>query len=125
MNDVAPRRVVLVADDEDGIRLLVKRMLHRAGFDVTEAKDGQDAIDLLTGNDFDALVIDLMMPRVDGFGVVDHLIEIKPRMIEKTVVMTAFPQTAAKQRLHHVCCIVSKPFEMEELVKVVRDCAER
>jgi len=70
-------------------------------------------------------VLDLMMPRVDGFGVVDHLIETKPRMMEKTVVMTAFPKAAAKERLHHLCCIISKPFEVADLISLVRECAAR
>lgn len=74
---------------------------------------------------FDAVVLDLMMPRVDGFGVVEHLIETQPRMMEKTVVMTAFPKAAAKERLHHLCCIIAKPFDMDELIQVVRDCARR
>ena len=116
---------VLIADDEDAIRKLVSRMLQRAGFDATEATDGQHAIDKIDAQDFDVLLLDLMMPRVDGFGVVEHLIETKPWMMEKTVVMTAFPQTAAKERLHHLCCIVSKPFDVEELVKIVRECAAR
>lgn len=116
---------VLVADDEDAIRFLIKRVLHRAGFDVVEARDGQDAIELLNDRHFDAIVLDLMMPRVDGFGVVEHLIERKPRMMEKTVVMTAFPEAAARQRLHHVCSILSKPFDMDELIRLVRDCAEK
>lgn len=116
---------VLIADDEDAIRTLVSRMLRRAGFDPVEASDGQYAIEKLDAGEFDAVVLDLMMPRVDGFGVVEHLIETQPRMIEKTVVMTAFPKTAAKQRLHHLCCIVSKPFDMEELIRLVRDCAMR
>ncbi|HEX2061764.1 MAG TPA: response regulator [Thermoanaerobaculia bacterium] len=120
-----PQPRVLVADDEDAIRTLVKRMLHRAGFNVTEASDGQDAIEQLDTTEFDAIVLDLMMPRVDGFGVVEHLIDTKPRMVEKTVVMTAFPKTAAKERLHHLCSIVSKPFEMNELIQLVRECTER
>jgi hypothetical protein len=45
--------------------------------------------------------------------------------MEKTVVMTAFPKAAAKERLHHLCCIISKPFDMEELIQAVRDCARR
>ena len=116
---------ILVADDEDSIRLLVSRSLRRAGFEPVEAKDGQDAIDQLDAGDFDAVVLDLMMPRVDGFGVVEHLIETKPAMIEKTVVVTAFPQTAAKERLHHLCQVVSKPFELLELLEIVRHCVSR
>ena len=116
---------VLVADDEDAIRTLVTRMLIRAGFDPVEASDGQHAIERLDAGTFDAVVLDLMMPRVDGFGVVEHLIETQPRMMKKTVVMTAFPKAAAKERLHHLCCIISKPFDMDELIQVVRDCTRR
>ncbi|HJQ38513.1 MAG TPA: response regulator [Thermoanaerobaculia bacterium] len=115
---------VLVADDEDAIRSLVRQMLRRAGFHVTEARDGQEAIELLNVRDFDAVVLDLMMPRVDGFGVVAHLIETRPRMVEKTIVMTAFPRAAAKERLHHLCAIVSKPFDVQELIRLVRACAQ-
>lgn len=116
---------VLVADDEDAIRTLVSRMLKRAGFDPVEASNGQHAIERLDAGTFDALVLDLMMPRVDGFGVIEHLIDTQPWMVEKTVVMTAFPKAAAKERLHHLCCILSKPFDMEELIQVVRDCTRR
>ncbi|HYC91184.1 MAG TPA: response regulator [Thermoanaerobaculia bacterium] len=124
MTERKPPRV-LVADDEDAIRTLVSHTLRRAGFDPVEASDGQHAIERLDAGRFDAVVLDLMMPRVDGFGVVEHLIETQPRMMEKTVVMTAFPETAAKQRLHHLCCIISKPFDLDELLQVVRDCARR
>lgn len=116
---------ILIADDESSIRLLVSRVLKRAGFDPVEATDGQDAIEHLDSGEYDALVLDLMMPRVDGFGVVDHLIETRPRMMEKTVVMTAFPKAAARERLHHLCCIISKPFEVAELITLVRECAAR
>jgi CheY-like chemotaxis protein len=119
----APR--VLVADDEEAIRTLVVRMLRRAGFDPVEATDGRHAIEQLDAAGFDAVVLDLMMPRVDGFAVVEHLIETQPRMLEKTLIMTAFPRTAARARLHHLCRIVSKPFEMEEMIQLVRDCASR
>ncbi|HEX8408967.1 MAG TPA: response regulator [Thermoanaerobaculia bacterium] len=116
---------VLVADDEESIRRLVVRMLVRAGFEPVEASDGQEAIERLGAEPFDALVLDLMMPRVDGFGVVEHLIETRPEMIDKTVVMTAYPKVAAKERLHHLCCIVSKPFDPRELIQLVQACAGR
>jgi len=124
MTDHRPPRV-LIADDEEAIRTLVSRMLKRAGFEPFEATDGQHAIEQLDARPFDALVLDLMMPRVDGFGVVEHLIDTQPRMMEKTVVMTAFPKAAARERLHHLCCIVSKPFDMNELIGLVRDCTEK
>jgi two-component system response regulator PilR (NtrC family) len=115
----------LIADDEPAIRRLVGHLLRRDGFETLEAMDGQHAIEQLDAGPFDVLVLDLMMPRVDGFGVLDHIIETQPRMIEKTLVMTAFPKTAAKERLHHLCRVISKPFEMQEFLELVRECASR
>ena len=119
----APR--VLVVDDEDAIRALVSRLLRREGLEIVQAADGREAIDKLDAERFDAVVLDLMMPRVDGFGVIEHLIDTDPRMVEKVVVTTAYPKAAAKERLHHLCCILSKPFDVDELVTVVRECVEK
>lgn len=106
--------------------MLVARVLRRAGFETVEAADGAEAIEQLDGGQrFDAIVLDLMMPRVDGFGVVEHLIATDPQVVEKVVVTTAFPKAAAKERLHHLCTIVTKPFEVAELVGYVRACASR
>jgi two-component system chemotaxis response regulator CheY len=121
VNDTHPK--VLVVDDEESIRLLLSRGLKHAGFELREAKDGQDAIEQLDAGAFDALVLDLMMPRVDGFGVVEHLKATNPAMIEKTVVVTAFPKASAQERLHHACSVISKPFDRRELIDTVRGCA--
>jgi CheY-like chemotaxis protein len=120
VEEAAPR--VLVVDDEDAIRMLVHRVLQRSGYELVDASDGREAIDRLDVEQFDAVVLDLMMPRVDGFGVVEHLINTQPRMVEKIVVMTAFPRAAAKERLHQICCVLSKPFEISELLAAVKEC---
>lgn len=124
MNDLSQPRV-LVADDEEPIRLLVSRVLRRAGYRTVGVSDGEQAIHALRDGPYDAIVMDLMMPRVDGIGVMNHLIETDPGMLEKTVVMTAFPKAAAEGRLHQLCCIVSKPFELDELLAHVRRCVGR
>lgn len=116
---------VLIADDEDSIRRLVGRVLTRAGFELVSAVDGAEAIERLDADGFDAVVLDLMMPRVDGFGVLEHMAEHQPLMIEKTVVLTAFPRTAVKERVHQLCSVMSKPFDFEELVSMVGACASR
>jgi CheY-like chemotaxis protein len=123
MSNRKPR--ALVVDDEEPIRVLLARVLARAGFEIAEASDGQDAIERLDAGDFDAVLLDLMMPRVDGFGVVDHLIETNPHMIEKTIVLTAFPKTATEGRLHHLCSVLTKPFDVEQLVVLARECAAK
>jgi DNA-binding response OmpR family regulator len=65
---------VLVCDDDAGTRLLLTRVLSRDhGALVTEAADGQRAIELLAESEFDLLVLDLVMPGLDGVGVLKAL----------------------------------------------------
>jgi CheY-like chemotaxis protein len=113
---------ILVVDDDETIRHLVVNILERAGFDTVEAFDGQDAIEHLDHDDVDGVVLDLMMPRVDGFGVVDHLAATRPEMVKKTVMLTAYPQRAVRERVHHLCRVLAKPFGVRDVVAAVEQC---
>ena len=113
---------VLVIDDEESIRRLVAKFLVRQGADVTEARDGAEAIAILGEQRFDAIITDLMMPRVDGFGVLAYLSEHDPAMLKRTVVITAFPRTA-QTKIEHPCTILSKPFDLESVADAVRECS--
>ena len=71
---VAPRKI-LVVDDDDAIRSMVERVLKREKFQVESARDGHEAIEKLAQNDYGTVLLDLMMPRVDGHGVLRYLEE--------------------------------------------------
>lgn len=64
---------VLVAEDEERLRKIVRTYLHREGYEVFEAKNGQEAIDLLDETAVDLVILDVMMPEVDGWSVLRHL----------------------------------------------------
>jgi type II secretory ATPase GspE/PulE/Tfp pilus assembly ATPase PilB-like protein/ActR/RegA family two-component response regulator len=64
---------VLVADDDPQMRRLVRTVLEREGVQVFEAADGLDAIDLVGQQQFDLIILDLNMPRLDGMGVLEEL----------------------------------------------------
>jgi DNA-binding response OmpR family regulator len=113
---------ILIAEDDESVRILVMRILERHGFTVDGAANGEVAIERLKAGEYDSLVLDLMMPRVDGLGVIEFMIANKPHMVEKTVVVTAFTQTAARNELNSVCRIVRKPFELTALIDAVNDC---
>lgn len=115
---------VLVVDDEESIRTLIDRVLSRQGFKVETAADGQRAIEKIAQGEFDAIVLDLMMPRVDGFSVLRHLIATNPELVSKTVVATAFPRDATNAQLDEVCRVIVKPFDTSELIDAVRECVE-
>lgn len=112
----------LIVDDDDSIRRMVCKLLVRDGFNVDEARDGVEAIDKLKEQDYEVIVLDLMMPRVDGFGVVEFLRNERPGMVERIVVMTAFDDSARK-RLSAPCRVLAKPFDIGELMTNVRECA--
>ena|SRR5438552_2583307 len=113
---------VLVVDDDENIRRLEKRVLERSGFEVQQAADGREAIDQIDSDGFAAVVLDLMMPYVDGFGVIEHMARTNPAMMSKTVIATAFPRDATSRQLDDVCRVIVKPFDIEQLISAVKEC---
>ncbi|HKB78163.1 MAG TPA: response regulator [Thermoanaerobaculia bacterium] len=114
---------VLVVDDDESIRRLMERLLERQGYSVDTAPDGGVALEKIDHEAFDAVVLDLMMPRVDGFAVLRNLVSEKPALIRHVVVVTAFPRDVARARIDEVCRVVIKPFDTAELLEAVRECA--
>src|SRR2546422_446405 len=68
-----PARKVLLVDDEDSLRKVIKELLERDGYVVAEARDGAQALDQIDRVGPDVIVLDLNMPRLDGYGVLSHL----------------------------------------------------
>ena len=110
-------RRALVVDDDAAIRILVSRILSRRGFLVDAAADGAEAIEDLLEHDYDLITLDLMMPRINGYGVVKYLQEHKPEMFNRLIVMTAFSPHALEKICPPVVRIIHKPFEIDELVR--------
>lgn len=117
------RRVVLVADDDVHINALITRLLRRAGYDVVRVHDGYDAIAELGSRHVDLLILDLMMPRVDGFGVLAHLQKKRPELLKRTTIVTAFPESEPLTAMKPVCRVLRKPFDTGALLEAVRACA--
>lgn len=68
---------ILIVDDEDKIREVVREYAEFSGFSVVEAIDGMDAIEKVKAQDFDVIVMDIMMPRLDGFSACKEIKKIK------------------------------------------------
>jgi type IV pilus assembly protein PilB len=64
---------ILLADDDPQMRRLIRSVLQREGFEIVEAADGLDALDAVERGRFDLVILDLDMPRLDGFGVLEEL----------------------------------------------------
>lgn len=69
MQDIDVRQKVLVADDEASIRRILETRLKMVGYDVVVAEDGEEAVNLFNKTNPDLVVLDVMMPKMDGYGV--------------------------------------------------------
>lgn len=79
--------MILVADDDPSIRVVLKRCLSKAGHTVTAVEDGAAAQRALQETKFDVLITDINMPRVDGYELLEHVSQRHPEMI--VLVMTS------------------------------------
>src|SRR5689334_16683542 len=88
---------VLVADDDQSIRQLVCTVVKREKFDVDCVSDGLEAVEKLKQQDYAVILLDLMMPRLDGFGVIEYLKEHSPAQKPIVLVITAYADQKFKE----------------------------
>jgi CheY-like chemotaxis protein len=120
-NTLHPR--VLVADDDQAIRQLVCTLVKREGLDVDCVSDGAEAIEKLRQHDYAVVLVDLMMPRVDGFGVIEFMKKHPGDAKPVVLVITAYAdQTFKAVDPNVVTGVLRKPFEIANLGNVVRMC---
>ncbi|HEY0142264.1 MAG TPA: response regulator [Thermoanaerobaculia bacterium] len=117
------RPLVLLADDNDATCALVAAILQR-DFNLDIATDGSEAIEKLRVREYAAVLLDLRMPHIDGFGVLEFLACDRPELIQRVLVLTASlsRQEIDRVRTFAVAGIIPKPFEVEMLLETVRQC---
>lgn len=110
---------LLVVDDDEPARRLIATLLARQGFEIVEGADGEEGISRLgTSGPFAAVVLDLMMPRVDGRGVIAHIREHHPHL--PVVVCTAAGPTAFHDLDGTIVRgVIRKPFDIDELTATI------
>jgi CheY-like chemotaxis protein/anti-sigma regulatory factor (Ser/Thr protein kinase) len=112
---------ILVVDDDQTTRFVIRKMLTSAGFSASQAKDGVEALETLRSRRFDLMLLDVWMPRMNGLDLLAELrtIEAPPRV----VVMTSddAPETLLKAVREQAFMYVHKPVEPPTLLKAVRE----
>ncbi|HEY0828286.1 MAG TPA: response regulator transcription factor [Bacilli bacterium] len=106
---------ILVVDDEWNMRNLLRLYLTKNGYDVTEAKNGNEALSLARVHDFDLIILDIMMPDMDGWEVCRKIRETK-----QTPILMLTARTETKDTIHGLNVgaddYLVKPFAAEELI---------
>ena len=115
-------RAVLTVDDSVTMRQLVGLSLRQAGYEVTEASDGLDALAKLQASRFDLVITDLYMPRLDGIGLIRRVRALANYRFTPIIMLTTESDGSRKadgQAAGATGWIV-KPFEPQQLLKVVK-----
>ena len=114
-------RRALVVDDEASVRSLVARLLTRRGFDVAQAEDGEAALRLLSQRDFDLVLCDVRMPRLNGRALFGHVQARRPNLAHSFILMTGDTLSAdvAEFAAEHNITLLTKPFTTKELEAVL------
>jgi DNA-binding NtrC family response regulator len=117
---------LLVVDDENNLRLVVQKEMARQGHEVETASDGETAWELIEQQDFDVLLCDINMPRLDGIGLLRRLRE-KSQNPPEVIMLTgqATVESAIEAMKLGAYDYLTKPYRITELCVLVTQAAEK
>jgi CheY-like chemotaxis protein len=122
---------VLIVDDDPVIRNLIAALLRRRGFVAVQAANGEEALTLLASartpggqSEYDLLLIDLMMPKLSGWEVLEYLQKSLPELIRHVVVISAAGETELSDLKRRGACavVLPKPFDVEAFYQKIGSC---
>lgn len=114
----------LIVEDDGAILRLVKIVLERENFVVEGVGTAGAAINLLATVAYDLLILDLMLPDFSGEELLGFLEQTQPKHLRRVVVTTASPRRMSCDFLQRICRLLEKPFDIDELVLIARECAQ-
>jgi len=118
---VEKRYTILIVDDDRGILETMMDILSEMNFKVIEATDGYKALNLIRAGAFDAILMDIKMPGIDGIETLKRIKQIKPN--SKIILMTAYAleDTVLEAQKEGAQAILFKPIDIGNLVKMLAD----
>jgi DNA-binding NtrC family response regulator len=116
---MADKNRLLIVDDEDSLRSILSSELSGAGYDVSTASDGEDGISAVKNARFDLVLLDIKMPKLDGFEVLKYIKKDHPGV--KVIMLTGFAdlKNAIESKRHGAEDFVSKPYDLVDLLTTI------
>lgn len=123
MASAEQRHTVLLIDDNEATCVLIHAIL-QSEFTCDQAADGAEAVEKLKTNRYAAILLDLKMPHLDGFGVLTFLRDNFPDRLGSVLIVTAALMAKELKAVEEfkVCGVIRKPFHVEELLESVKKC---
>lgn len=112
---------ILVVDDEDDLRMLLEHVVTSAGYTVTTAEDGQDAIAKIQKDTFDLALLDIQMPNASGIEVLKFIRTNAPAT--KAIMLTGYADLnyAMEARQFGAKDFISKPYKLEDIIRTIEN----
>jgi two-component system, NtrC family, response regulator PilR len=116
---------ILVVDDEQSLREVLSIMLKRAGYAVTSATDGEEAVELLQKEIYDLVITDLRMPKIDGMEVLKAVKSASPETVVLIITAFASADSAVEAMKQGAYDYLTKPFQVDEVQLIIRNALEK
>ena len=114
---------ILLVDDDEPIRLLITAICSRMNVQVECAGDGDTALAMLRRRSYDALLLDLMLPKQNGFEILRELRAFAPAMLARTIIITAASDATLRDfDGGGTLVMLRKPFEIDDLMDALVSC---
>ena len=113
---------VLVVDDDPDLLALCSMVLESEGYNVDAARNGSEAVDKLSHNGIDVMLLDVMMPVMDGLSVC-KIVKHDPHLKDVPVIIMSASQTMRDRGKGCADAILTKPFDLDRLVETVHSFA--
>src|SRR5687767_1935006 len=122
---ITKQGTILVVDDEEIMRDILETLLTREGYTVRLASSGEEGLELARAMPFDAAIVDIMMPGIDGIATLDELKRIDEDLAVLIITAYASIESAISAMKSGAFDYITKPFKNDEVLVVVRNAMER
>ena len=112
---------VLVIDDDRATRLLLQKVLSQSGFHVDLASSGDEGMSLALSREYEAILLDLVMPQPDGTAILQKIEASAPALLKKIIIITGYPQQTIKSKTF---AMLTKPLNLDEVIRLARQSIE-
>jgi CheY-like chemotaxis protein len=115
---------VLIIDDNEQITKMISSFLDMIDHDCTVVNDGKEGLELIKTNQYDSIVLDLAMPEVDGYEILDTIKNEDPSQLRKIIILTASSipiETVRKFKELGVSACLQKPVDIDQLLSRITD----
>lgn len=116
---MAEKNRILIVDDEDALRTILSSELVGAGYEIATAADGEEGVAEVKNRKFDLVLLDIHMPKLDGFEVLKFIKKEHPEV--KVIMLTGFAdlKNAIESKKYGAEDFVSKPYDLVDLLTTI------